>query len=403
MSDPRGSSLPASPTSGETPASSVEAVDSAFAGALEPEVMPTPENLVSPAPAAATAMPSSPRWGTAIFLLGGTALAMQGALVLHMNDDAGTSIAALRRDTEAATAQTETRVKALEAQGKLLAGLEQRLKAAEAGLAGLSQSAVAGPLAAGEGQAGALAELETRLKAAEARLAAIPDMVLPAPLPPGPDLSGLPGQVAGLQDRLKLVEAALSAPKVPERATETRIDATPPGNTLAAQLVVGQSVLAAMEQGKPFESEVAALQKLGVDAARLGPLQAMAGGGVPTNAMLAATLANIKPAMLASVTPEPPKSQSWLDQIGSSAAGLVKVTREGDVPGADVSGKIAGLEAVLAKGDLPGVVAAWARLPEAAQKLSQDWINQVKARMAGADLARALVSEAIASLGGKKP
>lgn len=401
MSDPKGQGLEASATGPEKPQIAAEAVDSAFAGAMERESVPTPVDLGAPAPVAAPAANSN-RWGTAVFVLGGTALAMLGALVLHMNDDSSGAISALRKETLTVTEQIEARLKGLEAQGKLAAGLDQRLKLAESGLAGLSQNASAKPVMGVDGQAGVLAELEKRLKATESRLAALPDVVLPAAAP-GPDLSGLPGEIAALRARLGVAEAALAAPKAPERATETKIDAIPPGNTLAAQLVVGQSVLAAIEQGRPFETEVAALQKLGVDPAKLVPLQAVASAGAPTGAMLDAGLKKIRAAMVASATPEPAKPQGWLDKIGASAASLVKITREGDVPGEDISGKMAGLEVALGKGDLPAVVAAWDKLPEPAQKLSQDWIGLVKTRMAGADSARALVSEAIASLGGKKP
>ena len=174
---------------------------------------------------------------------------------------------------------------------------------------------------------------------------------------------------------------------------------------MAAQLVVAQSLLTNLERGAPFISELTALKNLGVTPDKLAPLAAGADKGLPTPAALAASLKKLSASMIATGAPAPaiPAQQSWLDRIATSASSLVKIRRDGDPANDDIAGKLAAMDGALAKGDVATAVATWDKLPVSAQTLSQDWVNQAKTRIASVQTAHALVDEAIAGLGSKKP
>ena len=394
----------------------LEPVDSAFAAALDPEPAPDPVEITVSQPvlpAAATARPS--KWPMLVGVVGGAVLAVLGAIFLHMNDDASTAFATLRHDVEVAGGQAkavdarlqaglEAQAKANDAQGKAIATLEKRLKEAEVKLA----SPV--PVATSDATATAVA---APAQATTADGAA-------APLLQAPDLSGINAKIAdaqvradglaaaldtrfgALDGRLAQVETTLAAPKVVNQVLEAKIDPPKAPTDLAAQLVIARSVLDALGTGAPFPAELAALAKLGVDEAKLAPLKAMAATGAPQPAALEASLKQLSAGMVAADTPPPPANQGWLDKIGASAAGLVKVRRAGDPVGDDAAAIVARMDSALEKNDLAGAAAEWAKLPASAQALSKEWMAALKARIAGADAARALVADAIAGLGGKK-
>ena len=372
------------------PATGLEGVDSAFAAAVEPEFSPAePMNLATPA--APGDAPRASGRSHAVFLLGGVGVAMLGGLMLRGNEDVSGTLAALRRDADVATAQVEMRVKAAEA--KAQAATDAAAKGQEA-------------------QVKALAVLDKRVKEMELALASAPAAVA-APA----DLSGLVGGIAALETKfgalggkvnsvegkIGAVEALLATPKTPLQATQARIEPPPPATAdMAAQLVLAQGIQGALERGAPFAAEVAALQNLGVEAARLAPLADMAAKGAPSQAALAADWKKLAPTLLSATVPEAPKAQNWMEQISNGAASLVTVRRDTDPPGDNVAGAIAAVDAAQSSGDATALDAAFARLPAKAQDLAKGWLALVKNRAGGVQAARGLVADAIARLAAKK-
>ena len=390
----------------------VPSVDPAFAGAIEPDLGTEPVNLDMAGPAPAQAAPASaPRWLPVAALLGGAALAMLGAWVIHQSDDPSAAVLALKREAEIAAGQSDARLKALEAraaalqdsQGKAVAAIEKRLKEAEGKLAGALSAPASLNAAPSPGQsdtsglAAQLAALAARFEAGEpalqksaAEVAAISDRA-----------GKLEASLAAAGDRIGKIETDLAAPKSALQATETRIAAVS-SSSAAAQLAIAQSLLTAAERGTGFAQEVAALENLGVDPAKLAPFKAAGDKGVPSLAALSAGLKQASPAMLDHPAPDPAKPAGWLDQIGASVSGLVEVRKEGEAARSDIAGQIALIDAALAKADLAGALALRAKLPPSAQASSQAWAEAAAARLAALEAGRALVSEAIAALAAKK-
>lgn len=391
MSDAKGREPQFADKSNRTAAETgLESVDSAFAAAVEPE-LPASEPMSLATAVATTEVPRASGRSHAVFLLGGVGLAMLGGLMLRGNEDVSGTLAALRRDADVAAAQVELRLKAAEAralaagdaaakgqdaQNKTLAVLDKRVKELEQAPASVP-AAVAAPVDL-SGLVGGIAALEAKFAA-------------------------LGGRISSLDGKIGVVEAQLATPKTPLQATQDKIAPPPPATAnMAAQLVLAQGIQGALERGAPFAAEIAALQTLGVEAARLGPLAEMAAKGAPSQAVLAAEWKKLAPTLLSATAPETPKTQNLMERLSSGAASLVTVRRDTDPPGDNVAGAIAAVDAAQASGDIAAMDAAFAKLPAKAQDLAKDWLALAKNRAGGVEAARALVADAIARLAAKK-
>ena len=235
------------------------------------------------------------------------------------------------------------------------------------------------------------AALKQKAAQLEARIAAIE-----------PRLAPLDAALAAIPPRLAPLEAALAAPKNQSRATEARGEGPQSGASAAAVAVIAQSILNALDRSAPFETEVAALENLGVEATSIAPLKPLSAKGAPGIAAFAAEIKGLSGAIQAAVAGNAEKSQSWMDKIGNNAASLVRVRRTDDTGGGDVPAVLARIDAALAQGNGAAALEAALKLPEAAKPVVAGWQQGLKARVAATAAARALLTGAIASLGVKK-
>ena len=99
--------------------------------------------------------------------------------------------------------------------------------------------------------------------------------------------------------RVDKVEAALAALK-----TEARVAAEKPAaeDNAANIAIIAEVAEERLRSGAGFGPELAALQRLGVDAAALAPLEAVV-NGAPTNSALAASFSAVAPHVLAAAAP----------------------------------------------------------------------------------------------------
>jgi hypothetical protein len=195
------------------------------------------------------------------------------------------------------------------------------------------------------------------------------------------------GDLSALVGRIDKIEAALAAPK-----SETRVPAEKPApaDNAAPIAIISGAIADRLASGAPIGTEVAALQRLGVDPAELAKLQAAA-DGAPTGSALAASFQAIAPKVLAAASPG--ESGGVLDLLLAHMRGLVRVHELGESSGDDPDAIVSQIEADCRRGNIAGALAAFDKLPEAARQAAGDWPAKARARL-GADAALQSIREA---------
>ena len=196
----------------------------------------------------------------------------------------------------------------------------------------------------------------------------------------GPDLSALAA-------RVDKIEAALAAPKSETRAAPEQPAAA---ENAAAIAIIAEAAEDRLRAGAPLGPELAALQHLGVGAAALAPLQAVA-NGAPTNGALAASFSSVAPHVLAATSQA--ETGSVTDRFLAHIHSLVRVRDLNETAGDDPQALVSQIEAESRRGDIGGALASFDKLPEAARQAAGDWPTLARARQA-ADAALQSVREA---------
>ena len=232
---------------------------------------------------------------------------------------------------------------------------------------------------AGEQLAALDGRLDGRLDALEQQLSTI-----------GEQLTAL----AGARDAATAAVTALGERLGTLEATDPAEQARGPAAVAFATLRLGE----ALDAGRPYAAELAALAPRLDGSEDVTALSANAEAGVPTRASLAAMLALEKPAMLAATAPTPAASAEAgpLDALLSGAQSLVSIRPTSADSGDPVA---LGLEAVtvaLAAGDLAAGETAFAALPEpvraAAPRFGTGLAQRIAAEAAFARLEAAVLA-----------
>ena len=361
---------------------------------------------------------TTPRAGARSLLAG----AVGGLVVSALGLGAGYSLL----NSKADGADTENRLGALEAQARqtndalgaeanresaAVAALGKRISALEAS-AGSSNTTdldkrVAALEAASAGN-GAASDATQRLAAqakdlradVDAEKGQLPDLSArvaklesdaPKAAAAGPDL-------AALAARIDKIEAALTAPKNETRAAEEKLVAADSATAIAITAEVAEERL---RSGAAFAPELAALQRMGVDAAALAPLEAVV-NGAPTNSALAASFDAVAPHVLAATSQ--PDTGSVTDRFLAHLHNLVKVRELNETAGDDPQALVSQIEAASRRGDIGAALASFDKLPEAARKAAGDWPTLARARQAAETALQSIREAAVGRLAsGQKP
>jgi hypothetical protein len=233
---------------------------------------------------------------------------------------------------------------------------------------------------------------------------------------PGPDLSGLESGLADLRQQVATLTTDLKSAPTEERVAAietklsdigtqlgdltTKLDDVTRKVDLAAALgpaVAADALAAAVDTGRPFTSELAALGALGVDPTAIAALQPDAEKGLPTLDVIRSRF-ETEVASIDLSTPLP-EGTGTFDRLMQSARGLVEVRPSNPTAGADPSAIMTRIRAALAAGDLSTALSEWNTLPDEIKTQSADWADIVKTRAAADDLVAQLRSEALAKLG----
>lgn len=250
------------------------------------------------------------------------------------------------------------------------------------GLAGEVEKLAAAPAAApaDAADAGALAALDERVGALDTQLG---ERIAGVDRTAGEQLAALDDRLTGrldaLEQRLSSIDERLTAlGEAREQASSTisglgdrlgALEAVDPVEAARGPAAITFATLRlgeALDAGRPYAAELAALTPRLEGSEDVSALSATAESGVPTRAALAALLVLEKPAMLAA-TAEPaaaPADAGPLDALLSGAQSLVSIRPTGAESGDPVATEIEAVTAALAAGDLAAAEAAFAALPE---------------------------------------
>ncbi len=205
------------------------------------------------------------------------------------------------------------------------------------------------------------------------------------------DASRLVPEITGLDDRLGKLESML-----PALANAVDSDAR---DTKAATLAIAFANLrAAVDEGRPYATELSTLAALSPGTGDLGPLLDYDDEGIPTIAQLKVSFEDARDKAL--TTSAPDASASLADRLMASAESLVKVKRidanaEGDTPDAALARAAAKLD----QGDLAASVKEVETLQGAQATAFAGWLDQAKARLGADETLQRLQMLLLTSLG----
>jgi hypothetical protein len=301
----------------------------------------------------------------------------------------------------AAVASLDKRVSALETSGGSSGELDKRVAALETANADNGPKAVAAAQTAQQAVqtdqqlTTQVKDLRADIDAARGEIpglaARVAKLETEAPKANDADLSALAA-------RLDKIEAALAAPKSESRVAPEK--PAPADNASAIAIIAGE-IEDKLAAGAPFGTEVAALQRLGVDPAQLASLQAVA-GGAPTGSALADSFDAVAPQVLAAASPA--ESGGVLDHLLAHIHGLVRVHVLGESAGDDPEAIVSRIGAECRRGDIAGAVAAFDKLPAAARQAAGDWPVKARARQAADAALQSIREAAVGRLaGGARP
>jgi hypothetical protein len=204
--------------------------------------------------------------------------------------------------------------------------------------------------------------------------------------------------LAALAARIDKIEAAFSAPKSETRAAAEQPAPADNATTIA---IIAEVAEERLRSGAAFGPELAALQRMGVDAAALAPLEAVV-NGAPANGALAASFNAVAPHVLAATSQ--PDAGSVTDRFLAHLHNLVKVRELNETAGDDPQALVSQIEAGSRRGDIGAALAAFDKLPEAARKAAGDWPTLARARQAAEAALQSIREAAVGRLAsGQKP
>ncbi|MFC7052330.1 COG4223 family protein [Hansschlegelia quercus] len=188
-------------------------------------------------------------------------------------------------------------------------------------------------------------------------------------------------QIAAIEARVASVDKTVSQAIEPFdkrlSAIESMLKARPVGDPVARQVVALAALEQALEAGRPFPAEFAAV-KASSDLGELAALEPFAASGAPTRSALSAQLSSILAGLPAE---KPAEGASVFSRLVANAGGIVKVTPK-ESPGAGSSDARSRLAALAASGDLEQALAARESADETVKAATADWAKTASVRLA---------------------
>jgi hypothetical protein len=196
-----------------------------------------------------------------------------------------------------------------------------------------------------------------------------------------------------LARRIMAVESAVKG-----LAAATAPLASAGANDRAARLTIAAEALrGAVERGAPYQTELSAVQALGVDPNATMALEPFAARGVPTTATLARELEGLLPS-LQDVSEPRAGDTTFVERLKDNAQKLVRITPLNAPPGNDPQAVLDRIRLDAARGDIGAALSDIDKLPDAAKSLASDWSKKVAGREAALAASRKIAADALAAL-----
>ncbi|WP_209010946.1 COG4223 family protein [Labrenzia sp. PHM005] len=168
----------------------------------------------------------------------------------------------------------------------------------------------------------------------------------------------------------------------------------------AARALSVSALKSAVDSGRPYETELAAV-KAGLPAGMdISALESHAKTGVEPVSVLIAQFPNVARSVYQTFS-EPEESGDVLESFLASARSLVAVRGPGNTDGTGPDAVLRRMENAVSKGDLSAAIAASKELPDAGQKAAADWTARAQARVEVDALTEKASQEVLNALSGK--
>jgi hypothetical protein len=179
-----------------------------------------------------------------------------------------------------------------------------------------------------------------------------------------------------------------------QQAAENTRNAEAAGQT-GTKVVLAGRLNDALTNGTPYAEVLEGVKKAGAEAGRVAPLEPFAQQGAPTPEALARSFEPVETAILRESRGP---AEGWTDRLLRMADRVVTVRPVNEPGSTGVPALVARIRQALERGDVVEAAAAWDALPEPSRQLSEAWGRQVKAVAAAHQAARAISSDALATL-----
>jgi hypothetical protein len=178
-------------------------------------------------------------------------------------------------------------------------------------------------------------------------------------------LEDIRAELTAMSKRLAQVEATMG-------------DAT--ARETAARALSVSALKSAVDSGRPYETELAAVKAGLPKDIDLKALETHANSGVEPVSVLIAQFPSVARKMFQTFS-EPDHSGDVFDSLLASAKSIVTVRGPGDADGSGPEAALRQMENAVSNGNLSGAVTAYQKLPETAQTAGSDWVARAKARV----------------------
>lgn len=194
----------------------------------------------------------------------------------------------------------------------------------------------------------------------------------------------LGAEIAALASKIDALEVQVNKPGALDRA---------------ALALAATRLKDAVDGGRPFAAELAAVKALAGEGVDFSVLDERAEAGMADRDALVADFANLSGpirAAIAATKPQPEATDDPVDQVLTGLRSLVRI-KSLDKDDPDMA-KLAALNEAVKANDLKAAVTAWQALPEPARAVSDTWAGDVAARLAIDDLVAKVTDDVVKSL-----
>lgn len=323
------------------------------------------------------------------------ALSSLSDTILQMESDVATLKTQVEGDVTERLAALESGADADAALKEALAGIEERMATLDGRINSAAEAASAAAKAVTEGDAvtsnsiAAFGERLDTLAAAVSRNAE--------------EATGLDGRLVTTSMRAdefakRLDELNGKLDALGEQIAEIETVVGGPGaREMAARAVAVSLLKSAVDSGRPYETELAAVRVALPPEADLSALDRTAADGLAPASRLMAQFPEVARVM-AGTLEKIETGNSVVDKFLNNARSLVSVRSTGEAVGAGPMAALGHMEARVREGDLDGALEIYETLPDGTQAAGKDWAAAARGRLAADRLVDQVTADVIKAL-----